>query len=66
MSEHLKVLVVGCGHMGASHARAYHGIDGFEVAIAPSRFTYYEIPTIESVGGGSARCMLAELFEPKL
>jgi len=32
MSEHLKVLVVGCGHMGASHARAYHGIDGFEVA----------------------------------
>ena len=32
MSENLKVLVVGCGHMGASHARAYHNIDGFEVA----------------------------------
>ena len=32
MSEQLKVLVVGCGHMGSSHARAYRDIDGFEVA----------------------------------
>jgi hypothetical protein len=30
------------------------------------RIVTAEIPTIESVGGGSARCMLAELFEPKL
>jgi predicted dehydrogenase len=28
----VKVLVVGCGHMGAAHARAYHGLEGFEVA----------------------------------
>jgi len=27
----LRVLVVGCGHMGAAHARAYHGLPGFEV-----------------------------------
>ena len=31
MSDQLKVLVVGCGNMGASHARAYRDIDGFEV-----------------------------------
>jgi len=27
----LRVLVVGCGNMGRSHARAYHGIDGYEL-----------------------------------
>jgi predicted dehydrogenase len=27
-----RVLVVGLGNMGASHARAYHAIDGFELA----------------------------------
>ena len=27
----LRVLVVGCGNMGSSHAIAYHTIDGFEI-----------------------------------
>ncbi|AKD01891.1 Gfo/Idh/MocA family oxidoreductase [Pontibacter korlensis] len=27
----LRILVVGCGNMGASHALAYHTIDGFEI-----------------------------------
>ena len=27
----LRVLVVGCGNMGASHATAYHHLDGFEI-----------------------------------
>lgn len=27
----VKVLVVGCGNMGASHATAYHNIEGFEI-----------------------------------
>ncbi len=31
MSEHLKVLVLGCGNMGASHARAYKMLEGFEL-----------------------------------
>lgn len=31
MSEKIKVLVVGCGNMGASHATAYHHMDGFEI-----------------------------------
>ena len=33
----LRVLVVGCGHMGKSHARAYHNLDGFELAGLVSR-----------------------------
>ncbi len=32
MTKKLRVLVVGCGHMGTSHARAYHGMAGdFEI-----------------------------------
>ena len=27
----LRVLVVGCGNMGASHARAYHRLDEYEL-----------------------------------
>ncbi len=27
----IRVLVVGCGHMGASHAMAYHQLPGFEI-----------------------------------
>lgn len=30
-SNPLRVLVVGCGNMGASHAWAYHLLDGFEI-----------------------------------
>ena len=33
----LKVLVVGCGNMGASHARAYHAMPEFELAGLVSR-----------------------------
>jgi predicted dehydrogenase len=28
----VKVVVIGCGNMGSSHARAYHRLDGFELA----------------------------------
>jgi predicted dehydrogenase len=30
-SDRIRVLVVGCGNMGTSHARAYHTLDGFEI-----------------------------------
>jgi predicted dehydrogenase len=33
----IRVLVVGCGNMGASHARAYRKIEGFEIAGLVSR-----------------------------
>ena len=32
MRKPLRVLVVGVGNMGASHARAYHNLDGFALA----------------------------------
>src|SRR4051794_8898624 len=32
MAKKIRVLVVGCGHMGTSHARAYHRMaDDFEI-----------------------------------
>ncbi|RPG28446.1 MAG: gfo/Idh/MocA family oxidoreductase [Muricauda sp. TMED12] len=34
---HLRTLVVGCGNMGTSHARAYHKLDGFEIVGLVSR-----------------------------
>ena len=37
MDRPLRVLVVGCGNMGASHARAYHRMPEFEVAGVVSR-----------------------------
>ncbi|MEC7263437.1 MAG: Gfo/Idh/MocA family oxidoreductase [Bacteroidota bacterium] len=33
----LKTLVVGCGNMGTSHARAYHKLEGFEIVGLVSR-----------------------------
>jgi predicted dehydrogenase len=37
MSRPLRVLVAGCGNMGASHARAYHTMPEFEIAGLVSR-----------------------------
>src|SRR5215208_988113 len=37
MSNPVRVLVVGCGNMGASHARAYHRMPEFEIVGLVSR-----------------------------
>lgn len=37
MSDCIRILVAGCGHMGASHARAYHKMDDFEIVGVVSR-----------------------------
>ena len=37
MEKKLKVLVVGCGNMGSSHARAYHQLPEFEIVGLVSR-----------------------------
>ncbi len=37
MTQPVKILVVGCGHMGISHAKAYHAMDGFEIVGVVSR-----------------------------
>ncbi len=31
MSNKVRVIVVGCGNMGSSHARAYHKLEGFDL-----------------------------------
>lgn len=31
MSNKVKIIVVGCGNMGSSHARAYHKLEGFDL-----------------------------------
>ncbi len=33
----IRILVIGCGHMGVSHARAYHQLPGFEICGLVSR-----------------------------
>ncbi len=49
--EKLRVIVLGCGNMGASHARAYHALAGFELAglVAPSRTR--RTPLARELGG---------------
>ncbi|TIX37318.1 MAG: gfo/Idh/MocA family oxidoreductase, partial [Mesorhizobium sp.] len=37
MTDKVKVLVIGLGNMGASHASAYHRLDGFEIVGIMSR-----------------------------
>ena len=31
MSDKINIIVVGCGNMGSSHARAYHKLEGFDL-----------------------------------
>src|SRR3546814_19776047 len=38
-----RVLVVGCGNMGSSHATAYHTLDGFEICGLLSTGTSKEV-----------------------
>lgn len=52
MDGPLRVLVAGCGNMGASHARAYHRMPGFQVVGLVSR------------GEASRRALGAELGGP--
>ncbi|MCM8532018.1 MAG: Gfo/Idh/MocA family oxidoreductase [Lentisphaeraceae bacterium] len=47
----VKVLVVGCGNMGASHAKAFHGEDGFEICGIVSRGDS-KVKLNEALGGG--------------
>jgi predicted dehydrogenase len=52
MEKNLRVLVVGCGHMGSSHAKAYAKIDGFEIAGLVSRKTDDREALNTTLGGG--------------
>lgn len=54
MAEPYRVLVVGCGTMGSSHARAYQKIDGFEIAGLVSRNAGSRERLNQELGGGLA------------
>ncbi len=49
--KNIRVLVVGCGHMGASHARAYQEIEGFEIVGLISRTPKSREALSKSLGG---------------
>jgi predicted dehydrogenase len=50
-SNDVRVLVVGCGNMGSSHAKAYHQLDGFEICGIVARGKSKEVLN-EKLGGG--------------
>lgn len=52
-NTNLRILVVGCGNMGASHATAYHNLDGFEICGLVSPGKSKEVLN-EKLGGGYA------------
>jgi len=52
-TKDIRVLVVGCGNMGSSHATAYHNIDGFQICGIVSRGKSKEVLN-EKLGGGYA------------
>jgi predicted dehydrogenase len=51
MASKIKVLVVGCGHMGASHARAFHKLEDFEIVGLVSRGPESRGQLSDSLGG---------------
>lgn len=50
----IRVLVAGCGHMGASHARAYHAMPAFAIAGLVSRGAPSRHRLNTELGGGYA------------
>ncbi len=50
-TDSLRVLVVGCGNMGASHALAYHTMDGFKICGIVSTGKSKEVLN-KKLGGG--------------
>jgi predicted dehydrogenase len=60
--KNLRVLVVGCGNMGASHAMAYHTLPGFEICGLVST-GQSKVVLNEKLGGGYA---LFDSFEEGL
>jgi predicted dehydrogenase len=54
MNEPLKVLVIGCGTMGTSHALAYQSIDEFKITGLVSRGAASRNALNQKLGGGYA------------
>ena len=60
MKRKIRVIVVGCGNMGSSHARAYHRLDGFEIAGLVSRQPESRQRLSEELGGYPTYSTLGE------
>ena len=54
MEDRLKVLVVGCGSMGSSHALAYQSIEDFKIVGLVSRGPTSREALNKKLGGGYA------------
>ena len=54
MSDKIRVLCVGAGNMGRSHALAYHQIDDFEIVGIVTRSPESRGKLNEELGGGYA------------
>ncbi len=54
MSENIRILCVGAGHMGRSHALAYHQIPGFEICGIVTRSPGSRAALNAELGGGHA------------
>ena len=49
--QSIRVLCVGAGHMGTSHARAYAALDGFEICGVVTRSEESRAALLEELGG---------------
>lgn len=54
MSSPIRILCVGAGHMGRSHALAYHKLEGFEICGIVTRSPGSRAKLNEELGGGYA------------
>ncbi len=50
MANPVRILVVGCGHMGTSHAKAYHDLSGFEIVGVVSRGEKSRRALLDAIG----------------
>lgn len=50
MPEPIRILVVGCGHMGTSHAKAYHALPEFRIVGVVARGAASRSRLLEAVG----------------
>jgi len=51
MTDTIRVVVVGCGNMGSSHARAYASLEGFELAGLVAPTSQRRDPLAKELGG---------------
>ena len=54
MKKNLRIVVIGCGDMGSSHAKAYAGMEEFEIAGLVSRKPESREALCSQLGGGIA------------